>query len=186
MRCFIFQHEGYMLFNGLILEVSFWFFLRSPFVWLSRRPDGCCELAGSVFKSIVEVPSRWGEVALSAQSHVAWVRHGVSALYPPHRNGLTHFSNSQQGGWGLGSLRLLKIPHYRQLHCRGIPGIAVLDYHEVGLYSIGSPIANQNRKGFPWGFLAAALLTAFKCIAFCHRGALRAHVNLPIYSQVHI
>lgn len=69
---------------------------------------GCSELAGSVFEGILEVPSRWCEVALSALSHVAWVRRGVSALYPPHRNGLTHFSNSQRGGMGSGQSETAK------------------------------------------------------------------------------
>lgn len=32
---------------------------------------GYCELAGSVSKGIVEVPSRWCEVALSALNYVA-------------------------------------------------------------------------------------------------------------------
>lgn len=37
---------------------------------------GFCELAGSVSDGNVEVPSQWCEVALSALSHVAWVRRG--------------------------------------------------------------------------------------------------------------
>lgn len=72
MRCFIFQHEGYMLFNGLFFGGVIQVLLEELyFVWLSGRPDGCCELAGSVSEGIVEVPSRWCEVALSALSHVA-------------------------------------------------------------------------------------------------------------------
>jgi len=73
-----------------------------------------------------------GEVALSDPSRAAQGGLDVSALYPPHLHGLTQFSNDSRCG-GRGSLGEAKntTPRIRQLHCRGIPRIAILDLHRV-------------------------------------------------------
>lgn len=72
------------------------------------------------------------EVAFSAESHAAQGRLGVSALYPPHLHGLTQFSKrlAVGGGDSLGEAKNTT-PRIRQLHCRGIPRIAILALHRV-------------------------------------------------------
>lgn len=67
MKQFIFQHEGFFLFFGDVIQVLL---EELCFVWLSGW-QATVKLAGSVSKGIVEVPSLWCEVALSALKHVA-------------------------------------------------------------------------------------------------------------------
>lgn len=98
--------------------------VTSDSVCMNWQPDSVGELCrGS---------SLWGEVLFSAASHAAQGRLGVSALYPPHLHGLTQFSKrlAVGGGDSLGEAKNTT-PRIRQLHCRGIPRIAILALHRV-------------------------------------------------------